>query len=62
MTAWIVARLIEVPGAISWGRTREEARENVIGARRLLLSPDDGDKRVVDRRSEPLEFTLTAGS
>lgn len=29
---WIVARVIEVPGAISQGRTREEARENVIDA------------------------------
>jgi predicted RNase H-like HicB family nuclease len=27
---WIVARIVEVPGALSQGRTREEARENVI--------------------------------
>lgn len=27
---WIVAHVIEVPGALSQGRTREEARENVI--------------------------------
>ena len=37
---WIVARVIEVPGAVSQARTREEARENVIDALRLLLSPD----------------------
>lgn len=39
---WIVARVVEVPGAISQGRTRTEARENVIDALRLMLSPDAG--------------------
>lgn len=34
---WIVAQVVEVPGAISQGRTREEARENVIDALRLML-------------------------
>ncbi len=29
---WIVARVLEVPGAKSQGRTREEARENVLDA------------------------------
>jgi predicted RNase H-like HicB family nuclease len=38
---WIVARVVEVPGAISQGRTREEARENVIDALRLMLALDD---------------------
>jgi predicted RNase H-like HicB family nuclease len=38
---WIVARVVEVPGAMSQGKTREEARENVIDALRLMLSPDD---------------------
>ena len=56
---WIVARVIEVPGAMSQGRTREEARENLIDALRLMLSPDDDDPRIADGRSEPLEFTLT---
>jgi hypothetical protein len=37
---WIVARIIEVPSAMSQGRTREEARENVIDALRLMLAPD----------------------
>jgi predicted RNase H-like HicB family nuclease len=55
---WIVARTVEVPGAMSQGRTREEARENVIDALRLVLSPDDDDPRVVDERSEPLELTM----
>ena len=53
---WIVARVVEVPGAISQGRTREEARENVIDALRLMLAPDDDTD--VDR-SEPLELTFT---
>ena len=33
---WIVARVAEVPGAMSQGRTREEARENVVDALRLM--------------------------
>jgi predicted RNase H-like HicB family nuclease len=40
---WIVARVEEVPGAISQGKTRREARDNVVDALRLMLSPDDGD-------------------
>jgi len=40
---WIVARVVEVPGAISQGKTRREARDNVVDALRLMLSPDDGD-------------------
>jgi predicted RNase H-like HicB family nuclease len=56
---WIVARVVEVPGAISQGRTREEARENVLDALRLMLAPDDDDANVAAGRSEPLELTLT---
>lgn len=37
---WIVAQVKEVPGALSQGRTRAEARENVIDALRLILSPE----------------------
>jgi predicted RNase H-like HicB family nuclease len=40
---WIVARVVEVPGAVSQGRTRAEARENVIDALRVMLSPDEGE-------------------
>jgi predicted RNase H-like HicB family nuclease len=57
---WIVARVLEVPGAMSQGRTRAEARENVIDALRLMLAPDDHDPRAVDQGSEPLELTLTS--
>jgi predicted RNase H-like HicB family nuclease len=57
---WIVARVVEIPGALSQGRTRDEARENVIDALRLMLSPDDGDPAVADGRSEQLDLTLSA--
>ncbi|MEA2445426.1 MAG: HicB like antitoxin of bacterial toxin-antitoxin system [Thermoleophilales bacterium] len=38
---WIVARVLEVPGAMSQGRTRDEARENVLDALRIVLTPDE---------------------
>jgi predicted RNase H-like HicB family nuclease len=38
---WIAARVLEVPGAISQGRTREEARENALDALRTVLTPDE---------------------
>lgn len=56
---WIVASVIEVPGAMSQGRSRAEARVNLIDALRLMLAPDDDDQRVIDGHSEPLELTLT---
>ena len=55
---WIVARVVEVPGALSQGRTREEARQNVIDALRLMLSPDD-DAAATAGGSEPLDLILT---
>ncbi|MEK7285563.1 MAG: type II toxin-antitoxin system HicB family antitoxin [Chloroflexota bacterium] len=55
---WIVARVLQVPGAISQGRTREEARENVIDALRLMLAPDEGDAGSAPGRSEPLDLIL----
>lgn len=56
---WIVARVVEVPGALSQGRTREEARENVIDALRLMLSPDEDDPSVAHERAESLDLILT---
>lgn len=38
---WIVARVLEVPGALSQGRTRAEARKNVLDALQTVLTPDD---------------------
>ena len=55
---WIVVRVNEVPGALSQGRTREEARENVIDALRLMLAPDDDDPSATTNRSEQLDLIL----
>ncbi len=55
---WIVARVVEVPGALSQGKTQEEARENVIDALRLMLAPDGDDPNVAAGRSEQLELIL----
>lgn len=55
---WIVARVVEVPGAVSQGRTREEARENVLDALQVVLAPDDQDDSGLAGRSEPLDLTV----
>jgi predicted RNase H-like HicB family nuclease len=55
---WIVARVVEVPGALSQGRTRKEARQNVIDALRLMLAPDDDDPAAAAGRSEELDLIL----
>jgi predicted RNase H-like HicB family nuclease len=55
---WIVASVVEVPGALSQGRTREEARANVIDALQLILTPDEDDEDVAAGRSEPLDLVL----
>ncbi len=56
---WIIASIPEVAGAFSQGRTRGEARENVIDALRLMLSPEP---RSADdqREREPLHLTIAA--
>lgn len=38
-TGAIVARIREVPSALSFGYTRSEARANVLDALKLMLSP-----------------------
>jgi predicted RNase H-like HicB family nuclease len=38
---WLTAQVVEVPGAISQGPTREQARRNVIDALRTVLTPDE---------------------
>jgi predicted RNase H-like HicB family nuclease len=38
---WVTAQVAEIPGAISEGRTREEARSNVLDALGVLLTPDE---------------------
>lgn len=58
---WIVARVLEVPGAMSQGRTREEARENALDALRTVLTPDEELKgQTPDADREHLRFTAAA--
>jgi predicted RNase H-like HicB family nuclease len=42
---WIVASIPAVPGALSQGHNRENARDNVLDALALMLSPEPNEKR-----------------
>jgi hypothetical protein len=53
---WVMAQVEEVPGAISQGRSRSEARENVIDALRLRPAPD----QIADPDCEPLFLPLAS--
>ncbi len=56
---WVIASIPEVPGVHSQGRTREEARANVIDALREVLALRFGEHpapAVAD--SEPLELVI----
>jgi predicted RNase H-like HicB family nuclease len=58
---WVVARVLEVPGALSQGRTREEAQENVLDALRTVLTLDDElSGRRPDKDLEHLRFAAAA--
>lgn len=59
---WIMARIPSVKGVISQGRTREEARENVIDALRLMLAPEPGSPEDVPPEADfdSLELTREA--
>jgi predicted RNase H-like HicB family nuclease len=59
---WIVASVPEVPGADSQGRTRGEARANVIDALRGILELRLGGPVNVSATadSEPLELVIDA--
>jgi len=59
---WVVASIPEVPGAHSQGRTREEARANVIDALRGILELRFGGHPEVSEGadSEPLELVIGA--
>ena len=55
----ITAQVTELPGAISEGRTREEARTNVLDALQVLLTPDQELQRLrshADSESVTLKF------
>lgn len=55
---WIMAQVDEVPGAISQGRTREEARKNIADALRLMLKPEPGETG--DPNRESLDLLLAS--
>jgi len=58
---WIVAQVLEVPGALSQGRTREEARVNVLDALATVFTPDEelaGDGKQAN--TEHLRFVAAA--
>ena len=38
---FVIASIPEIPGTHSQGRSREEARENVLDALQVMLTPDD---------------------
>lgn len=56
---WIIASIPEVAGVFSQGRTRDEARTNVIDALRLMLSPEPSDAGD-GREREALHLTIAA--
>ncbi|MDX6653262.1 MAG: hypothetical protein QOJ38_2043 [Solirubrobacterales bacterium] len=39
-SGWVTAQVAEIPGAISEGSTRDEARANVLDALDVVLTPD----------------------
>jgi predicted RNase H-like HicB family nuclease len=56
---WLIATIPEIAGVFSQGKTRDEARANVIDALQLMLSPepvDDDDRRERER----LQLTIAA--
>lgn len=59
---WIAARIPQVPGAHSQGKTREEARENVIDALREILAYRFGDppEPTETPDADSLELTIAA--
>jgi len=59
---WIVASIPEVTGVHSQGRTREEARANVVDALRGMLELRFGDHPSGEAAadSEPLELVIAA--
>lgn len=59
---WVGARIPQVRGAISQGKTREEARENVIDALREILALRFGEAPVLPdpTDADSLELTIAA--
>ncbi len=59
---WVVASVAEVPGAHSQGKTREQARENVIDALHEILALRFGERASVGEAadSESLQLVIAA--
>lgn len=59
---WVVASIPQVPGALSQGRTREEARTNVIDALHGILELRFGEHALAEPPgdSESLELHIAA--
>lgn len=55
---WIMGQVEEVPGAISQGGSREDARENVTDALRLMQKPEPD--ATADPHREPLDLPLAS--
>lgn len=55
---WVIASIPEVPGAMSQGSTRDEARANVIDALQLILSHEPGHEEPQSADREPLTLTI----
>jgi predicted RNase H-like HicB family nuclease len=56
---WVIASVPEIAGAMSQGRTRDEARANVLDALQLMLSPEPPDDED-QRERERLYLTIAA--
>ncbi|MCP9486366.1 MAG: type II toxin-antitoxin system HicB family antitoxin [Gaiellaceae bacterium MAG52_C11] len=59
---WIVSSIPEVPGAHSQGRTREEARANVIDALRGILELRFGEHAPVAETADSKPLKLVIGA
>jgi len=63
-SGFVVARILEIPAAMSQGRTREEARDNVLDALRELIHSylDDGEAMPLPAgvSAEALKVTVSA--
>lgn len=55
---WIVASIPQVPGTHSQGRTREEARANVIDALKVMLAGDDESLGAGQADTETIRLTV----
>lgn len=55
---WVTAQIAEVPAAISEGRTRQEARENMLDALQVVLTPDE--ELTDGQRDDSLTLTYAA--